>query len=32
MRERLMSAIVDAKRKGLIDHNEAQELEKEFGL
>ena len=32
MRERLVSAVIDAKRKGLIDHNEAQELEKEFGL
>ena len=32
MRERLVSAIVDAKRKGLIDHNEAQELEKELGV
>ena len=30
MRERLVSAIIDAKRRGLIDHKEAQELEMEF--
>ena len=30
MRERLTSAVVDAKRRGLIDYKEAQELEREF--
>ena len=30
MRERLVSAVVDAKCRGLIDYREAQELEKEF--
>lgn len=30
MRDRLVSAIADAKRRGLIDYKEAQELEKEF--
>ena len=30
MRDRLVSAIIDAKRSGLIDHKDAQELEKEF--
>lgn len=32
MRERLVSAVIDAKRRGLIDHHEAQDLEKEFGI
>ena len=30
MRDRLVSAIADAKRRGLIDYKEAQELEKEL--
>ena len=30
MHERLVSAIADAKRRGLVDYKEAQELEKEF--
>lgn len=30
MRERLISAIADAKRRGLVDYKEAQELEREF--
>ena len=30
MRERLASAVIDAKRRGLIDYKEAQELEREF--
>ena len=30
MHDRLVSAIIDAKRRGLIDHKDAQELEKEF--
>jgi len=32
MRERLVSAVIDAKRRGLIDHHEAQDLEKEFAI
>ena len=32
MRDRLVSAILDAKRRGLVDHKEAQELEKEFAI
>ena len=32
MRERLVLAVTDAKRRGLIDHKEAQELEKEFAI
>ena len=32
MRERLVSAVIDAKRRGLIDYKEAQELEKELKI
>ena len=32
MHERVVSADIDAKRRGLIDYKEAQELEKEFGV
>lgn len=32
MRDRLVLAVTDAKRRGLIDHKEAQELEKEFAI
>lgn len=32
MRERLVSAVVDAKRQGLIDYKEAQELERELAI
>lgn len=32
MRERIVAAVVDAKRRGLIDHHEAMELEKEFDI
>lgn len=32
MNERLVSAVIDAKNRGLIDHKEAQFLEKEFGI
>lgn len=31
MRDRLAAAVSEAKRRGLIDHHEAQELEREFG-